>query len=360
MSSLVSNTNFTDIAVFASEIKNAFKTTIPPVCISFDTKESVEQYIQPFLGEKGYIGKRVSCKHAKSGSFSNFTVNEIYAFEAERYPIQLSFKQLAEFEDFAKGWSRAIEKENAPAEEAASKMPPAQEAPKPEEKKPFSEEFELLKGGVYQTVIRLNSLSDIKSFTDALKQEVSLEGVSGNVDDTLFTCRMSVAGIPFEKNFHISEFSKNFPLSIILNGMEQAKQFAVVSDTYLAQDAVQEKVKIEEAKKMLEDNPALIENSTKYPVNPLAEKILDKVLKTGLTLSWLMGILAMFGGISAGVSIFVDGSEFEQPLGVALFFGGIIIGVIIILLAYYRWAQGKVQINISRNLYNINSKLKAK
>lgn len=139
MSTILSNTDFADISVFANEVRKAFETAIPPIIFSINKKEDVESFAQQLQSDKGFLGKRVSCKHAKSGSFGTFSLNELYSFESERYPIQLSFKQLKECEDFANGWLRIIEKENAPVEEPEP-TPPIVETTTPNENNPISEE----------------------------------------------------------------------------------------------------------------------------------------------------------------------------------------------------------------------------
>lgn len=361
MSTLVSNTDFTDIAVFANEVKNAFKTAIPPICISFDTRESIEQYIQPFLGEKGYVGKRVSCKHAKIGSFGNFSVNEIFGFKEEHYPIQLSFKQLAEFEDFAKGWSRAIEKANTPKAEPA----PAPSTPIIKEQQGTSKDKPEV-----ETSVRFRSFTDIYTFAQEVKKEFSLEGISVNPKEVEFECNFPSAG-KLRNIYPFLHIINNTPNTIYFKNANEMRTFASAFETFITEptnqslienlkkDAdKQDKTPTDTQEYIAKQMQADSSSTQQYPVNPLAEKILDNILKTNLTFSWIIGIFVIIASLIGGSYMIEDG--LLEGVGYIFLLFGTVIGVIIILLGYYRWALGKVQINISRNLFNINSKLKTK
>ncbi len=94
--------------------------------------------------------------------------------------------------------------------------------------------------------------------------------------------------------------------------------------------------------------------NSKLPVNPMAETVLDARLKTILTLDIVFGIIFILGGIIGGLHYLTDDYYYWYPVvGTLLLVVGIVIGGILILAGVYRWAQGKVLINISRNLFNI-------
>ena len=95
--------------------------------------------------------------------------------------------------------------------------------------------------------------------------------------------------------------------------------------------------------------------SSIYDVNPAAESILDRVLHFNLILSWILALALFIGGFFLGV-ILLDGGAIEEPFGILSIAISIIVPPLILLVAYYRWAQGKVQINISRNLFILNDK----
>lgn len=89
-----------------------------------------------------------------------------------------------------------------------------------------------------------------------------------------------------------------------------------------------------------------------FEVNPNAEKILNSIATAFIVVSWIIGIIL----IIVGIIVASEGSSFEMPAAIA----GIVFGVIQILIGYIAWASLKVVVNISRNLYNINSNLSKK
>ena len=260
MSTFITNTDFSSVSAFAGEVRKAFESAIPPVVISIDKRENVEPFTALFQSERGYLGKRVSCKHAKSGSFGNFTINELFSFDEDRFPILLSFKQIAELEDFAKGWARTFERAAAPVEQT-----------QPLAAVQGTEQSQMPK----QEVPNTN------------KGRITLDEVKAEQDNATASSK-TVAGI---------------------------------------QVVVQE-----------------------FTVNPFAESILDTCLKLELILGWILAIGAFFVGIIGATN--GDGLE-------GLYIGiSIPAAALILLVSYIIWARGKIIINISRNLFNINAKLK--
>lgn len=189
MSAIVSNTDFADISAFVSEVKKAFKTTIPPIVLSIDKRENIEPIAQQLQSDGGYLGKRVSCKHAKNGSFGTFSLNELYSFGEERYPILLSFKQLKECEDFANGWirlSKIAERKKVEAEEAAQK--------KEEDERKRVEEERIQKERLQENLAKLGDLKkELKTTEDriALIAEKYLDGELSKEEKQQLTERYS-------------------------------------------------------------------------------------------------------------------------------------------------------------------------
>ncbi|MBR4213659.1 MAG: hypothetical protein IKR82_06890 [Bacteroidales bacterium] len=89
-------------------------------------------------------------------------------------------------------------------------------------------------------------------------------------------------------------------------------------------------------------------NESAYEVNPVAESILDKFLKTVLVICIIIGVIGIFAAIIAATV--ESQSAFLWLIPVAILF---------VIMAGVFWAIGKVLINISRNLYNINDSLRA-
>lgn len=102
-------------ALLVEEVKNAFNTSIPPICISISNKADVACFAKVFKSsEHCYLGKRILCKSATSFAPSTFAAAEIYLLEDEKFPIQLSFKSISEIEDFADGYLQAVDSTPAP------------------------------------------------------------------------------------------------------------------------------------------------------------------------------------------------------------------------------------------------------
>ena len=83
-------------------------------------------------------------------------------------------------------------------------------------------------------------------------------------------------------------------------------------------------------------------------VNPAAESILEKFLNA------ILIIFIIIGAIGAFASIIVASIESDR-----VFLWGIPIAILFVTVAGVFWAIGKVLINISRNLYNINDALRS-
>lgn len=84
-----------------------------------------------------------------------------------------------------------------------------------------------------------------------------------------------------------------------------------------------------------------------YEVSPLAEKILDIILKVFLIIIIVGAIITAI----VGIVIAINEEEWAPMLLVLAAAGAVGLGYIV-------WALGKVVINISRNLYNINDALR--
>lgn len=89
-------------------------------------------------------------------------------------------------------------------------------------------------------------------------------------------------------------------------------------------------------------------NESPYEVNPVAESILDKFLKTVLIICIIIGVIGVFA------AIIIATTEYQSA-----FLWLIPISILFVIIAGIFWAIGKVLINISRNLYNINDALRA-
>ena len=88
-----------------------------------------------------------------------------------------------------------------------------------------------------------------------------------------------------------------------------------------------------------------------YEVNPFAEKYLNFFLTIHLIIGWVLAIISVVSGIVLGTSSYSEFSPFY-------IFAGIFVGIIILFSTYSLWAVNKVVINMSRNLFNINERLK--
>ena len=224
----VSQSKLSDANAFIEEVKEAFNSAIPPVYFEISSREEVEAFANLFKStEHGYFGKKISCKSANSFAPANYTAAEIYSLNADKYPIELSFKSIANLQDFAVGYMKAVDTLPAPVPETS--VPQSSENP---EKK--------------------------------------------------------------------------------------------------------------EARKPTPDM---------YEVNPFAEKYLDFFLTIHLIIGWVLAIISVVSGIVLGTSSY---SEFS----LLFIFAGILAGILILYSTYSLWAVNKVVINMSRNLFNINERLK--
>ena len=224
----VSQSKLSDANAFIEEVKEAFNSAIPPVYFEISSREEVEAFANLFKStEHGYFGKKISCKSANSFAPSNYTAAEIYSLNADKYPIELSFKSIANLQDFAVGYMKAVDTLPTPAPETS--VPQSSENPgKKEARKPTPDMYE---------------------------------------------------------------------------------------------------------------------------VNPFAEKYLNFFLTIHLIIGWVLAIIIVVSGIVLGTSSY---SEFS----LLFIFAGILAGILILYSTYSLWAVNKVVINMSRNLFNINERLK--
>ena len=95
------------------------------------------------------------------------------------------------------------------------------------------------------------------------------------------------------------------------------------------------------------------QSEKEYHVNHAAESILDLVAKIYLIFGWVLGICAL----AIGIVLEVEFAFHLEAIGVLL---GFLVGAIIVCFHYVVWACLKVILNISNNLFNINSKLSEK
>ena len=224
----VSQSKLSDANAFIEEVKEVFNSAIPPVYFEISSREEVEAFANLFKStEHGYFGKKISCKSANSFAPANYTAAEIYSLNADKYPIELSFKSIANLQDFAVGYMKAVDTLPAPVPETS--VPQSSENP---EKK--------------------------------------------------------------------------------------------------------------EARKPTPDM---------YEVNPFAEKYLNFFLTIHLIIGWVLAIFSVVSGIVLGCSSY-------GKFSLLYIFAGIIAGIIILFSTYSLWAVNKVVINMSRNLFNINERIK--
>lgn len=85
-----------------------------------------------------------------------------------------------------------------------------------------------------------------------------------------------------------------------------------------------------------------------YPVNPNAESLLNACLNIMLAFGWILALAGL------GISIFYA-VEMEQYYFIAI---GVFGAAFILFCFYCMWATYKLFINMSRNLFNINERLK--
>ena len=116
----VSQSKLSDANAFIEEVKEVFNSAIPPVYFEISSREEVEAFANLFKStEHGYFGKKISCKSANSFAPANFTATEIYSLNADKYPIELSFKSIANLQDFAVGYMKAVDTLPAPTPETS-------------------------------------------------------------------------------------------------------------------------------------------------------------------------------------------------------------------------------------------------
>ncbi|MBQ7708868.1 MAG: hypothetical protein IJT74_02985 [Bacteroidales bacterium] len=90
------------------EIRDAFKTAVPPICIEMGRRDDVEAFAMLFeTALHTYSGKSISCKNAKSNAPSSYTAEELWMLEKDKYPVELFFKSAEDIEDFAEGYLNA-------------------------------------------------------------------------------------------------------------------------------------------------------------------------------------------------------------------------------------------------------------
>ncbi len=85
---------------------------------------------------------------------------------------------------------------------------------------------------------------------------------------------------------------------------------------------------------------------TEYDVNPAAENAVNTVARVILVLGIIIGFVLFLGGLG-----YIGKNE---PIIVC---GMMLAAMIVVILAIVLWAFLKVLVNISRNLYNINSNI---
>ena len=130
----VSKSKLSNANAFIEEVKEAFNSAIPPVCFEISNREEVEEFAVLFKSsEHGYFGKKISCKSADNLVPSNCTASEIFCLKGNKYPIELSFKSIANLEDFATGYMKAVGTLSAPTQETS--VPQSSDEQEKQEKK---------------------------------------------------------------------------------------------------------------------------------------------------------------------------------------------------------------------------------
>lgn len=143
----VSQSKLSDANAFIEEVKEAFNSAIPPVYFEISSREEVEAFANLFKStEHGYFGKKISCKSSNSFAPANYTAAEIYSLNADKYPIELSFKSIANLQDFAVGYMKAVDTLPAPtpetsAPQSSEKKEPRKPTPDMYEVNPFAEKY---------------------------------------------------------------------------------------------------------------------------------------------------------------------------------------------------------------------------
>ena len=101
-----------------------------------------------------------------------------------------------------------------------------------------------------------------------------------------------------------------------------------------------------------------MDNFNHYSTNSSAESILNIVIGVML----VIGLIISVGLIALGIIAMTDSSAVDDIgsySGAAVGLICIVMGVVNIIVTLIGWAMGKLWINISRNLFNINNKVDA-
>ena len=101
---------------FIEDINNALNSA-PSVCFSISNREDLNAFVKAIAPkQKGYLGRKISCKHANSNMPMNYSAKEIFSFTSDKYPLELHFKSQQDLEDFAIGYDKAAQTIPAPKE----------------------------------------------------------------------------------------------------------------------------------------------------------------------------------------------------------------------------------------------------
>lgn len=240
--------------------------------------------------------------------------------------------------------------------------------------------------------VEFDTLQDIKDFVEAIKQEFSLEGIKDNqmnIKAQVFSARWGLGPKQKVSLYDIVE-GVSLGVKVFFNSKDNLRLFAAISEEAINNGSIKEEEEEDEQeepqkqvdttkkegrnKKKIDtsiltldgmcrllnlpvipsDDDTPGKNKDYYSVNPLAEEILDRLIK-GWLRYWI-GFAIIFGIVGV---VFGIVQLFEGDHGGLIILGTLFVTVVIILLAYILWAINKVVINISRNLYNIKETLKA-
>ena len=101
---------------FREEIISVLNTS-PSAIFEIANREDLDGFVKVFdPGQKGFLGRKISCKHAKSNMSMNYLAKEIYLFTSDKYPLEISFKSAEDLEDFAVGYTKAAQTIPVPAD----------------------------------------------------------------------------------------------------------------------------------------------------------------------------------------------------------------------------------------------------
>ena len=108
---------------FREEILSSLRK-VPSQTLIMPNRDALDEFVKLFdPGEKGFLGRKISCKHASTNMPMKYSAKEIYLFSGGKYPLELTFKSVEDLEDFAVGYKRAAETIPAPAEIAVEERP---------------------------------------------------------------------------------------------------------------------------------------------------------------------------------------------------------------------------------------------